>query len=116
MNGESYLVTMWEQMACWQLPVAIVCGVLVGWIYFSSLRWSINKMQDKKYKVRFFAGVALLRILLFFGVMMLIAQRNVAVVLVYVVMFFVTKMFVLAREKSKIVNNGATGDKNDSKV
>ena len=63
----------------------------------------MNHLGDTKHKIRLFAGVALLRILLFFGVLVLIAQHNPVVVLLYVLAFFVTKMLIVVREKSRII-------------
>ncbi len=60
MNGESYLVTMWEQMACWQLPIAIVCSVVYVWMCFCSFRW-IKNPEDK---VRYYIGMLFIKILL----------------------------------------------------
>ena len=99
MSADSYLMQMWQQMALWQLWAAPVCGVAVGAIYFQSL----NHLGDTKHKIRLFAGVALLRILLFFVVLVLIAQHNPVVVLLYVLAFFVTKMLIVVREKSRII-------------
>ena len=103
MSADSYLMQMWQQMALWQLWAAPICGVAVGAIYFQSLRWSLNHLGNTKHKIRLFAGVALLRILLFFVVLVLIAQHNPVVVLLYVLAFFVTKMLIVVREKSRIV-------------
>ena len=103
MSADSYLMQMWQQMALCQLWAAPICGATVGAIYFQSLRWSLNHLSETKHKIRFFASVAVLRILLFFGVMMLIAQRNPVVVLLYVLAFFITKMLIVIREKGQIV-------------
>ena len=103
MSADSYLMQMWQQIALWQLWTAPICGVIVGAIYFQSLRWSFNHLGDTKHKIRFFASVAVLRILVFFGVMVLIAQRNPVVVLLYVLAFFITKMLIVIREKSRII-------------
>ncbi len=103
MGADSYLMQMWRQMALWQMFAAPLCGALVGVVYFQSLRWSLNHLSVVTHKVRLFASVALLRILLFFGVLVLIAQHNPAVVLLYVLVFFITKMLIMAREKGRIV-------------
>lgn len=103
MGADSYLMQMWRQMAIWQLWAAPLCGALVGVVYFQSLRWSLNHLSATKNKIRLFASVALLRILLFFGVLVLIAQHNPVVVFLYVLVFFVTKMIIVVREKGRIV-------------
>ncbi len=103
MNSESYLTQMWQQAETWQITAAVLGGLLVGIIYFQSLRWSLNHLIENKHKIRFFASVAVFRILLFFGVMVLIAQRNPVVVLLYVLAFFITKMLIVIREKGQIV-------------
>ena len=101
MGADSYLMQM--QRAILQLWAAPLCGALFGVVYFQSLRWSLNHLSAAKNKIRLFASVALLRILLFFGVLVLIAQHNPAVVLLYVLVFFVTKMIIVVREKGRIV-------------
>ena len=103
MNSESYMAQMWQQAETWQIAAAVLGGLLVGIIYFQSLRWSLNHLSETKHKIRFFASVAVFRILLFFGVMLLIAQRNPVVVLLYVLAFFITKMLIVIREKGQIV-------------
>ena len=115
MGADSYLWQMWRQMALWQMLAAPLCGALVGVVYFQSLRWSLNHLSAVKHKVRLFASVALLRILLFFGVLVLIAQRNPAVVLMYVLVFFVTKMVIVVHEKGRIVKFDEE-QKNDGSV
>ena len=105
MKFSGYLSVMWNNMETWQLLAAIVCGILVGFIYFQSLRWSVNRLSESKHKVRMFASVALCRILLFFGVMVLIAQRNVVVILIYVLCFYFTKVAIIAFEKGHILKD-----------
>ena len=103
MNADSYIMQMWRQMALWQMWAAPLCGALVGVIYFQSLRWSLNHLSAAKHKVRLFASVALLRILLFFGVLVLIAQHNPLAVILYAAAFFITKVAVVVYEKGRIV-------------
>lgn len=103
MNAGSYLYQMWQQAAVWQLAAAVVFGAAVGVIYFQSLRWSLNRLSETKHRIRMFTGVALLRIMLFFGVLVLIARHNPLIVLIYVLVFFVTKMIIVVREKSRII-------------
>ena len=103
MNSESYMAQMWQQAETWQITAAVLGGLLVGIIYFQSLRWSLNHLSETKHKIRFFASVAVFRILLFFGVIVLIAQGNPVVVLLYVLAFFITKMLNVIREKGQIV-------------
>ena len=103
MNAGAFLEIMWHQASVLQLLVALVAGVAVGYVYFMSLRWSINHLNESKHKIAMFASIALLRILLFFGVMITVAHRNVAVIMVYIVCFFVTKMVIVAMEKGKVV-------------
>ena len=103
MNTESYLAQMWQQAETWQIAAALLGGLAVGVVYFQSLCWSLNHLSETKHKIRLFASVAVLRILLFFGVMVLIAQHNPVVVLLYVLAFFIMKMVVMLREKGHIV-------------
>ena len=101
---DGFLELMWQQAENWRLVAAAVCGVIVGIIYFYSMRWSINRMGELSHKMKFFAVTALLRIALFFGVLVLIGQRNVAVILLYVLAFFLTKVVIIWREKKKYVS------------
>ena len=96
--NEMWLLT-WKDVELWRWLLAFVSGVGVGMIYFESLKWSISKLGNCKHRISLFAGVALCRILLFLGVMVLIANHNIAVVIVYVVSFFITKMIFITLTK-----------------
>ena len=87
MNTESYLAQMWQQAETWQIAAALFGGLAVGVVYFQSLRWSLNHLSGTKHKIRLFAS----------------AHRNPAVILLYVLAFFVMKMAVMLREKGQIV-------------
>lgn len=113
MNSASYIWQMWQQIEPWQLFAAPTCGAFVGVIYFQSLRWSLNRLGQTKHKIRLFAGVALLRILLFFGVLVLIARHNPLVVMLYVLVFFITKTVIVMREKSRIIKFDGEQKTND---
>ncbi|MBR3675846.1 MAG: hypothetical protein IKN71_01770 [Alphaproteobacteria bacterium] len=101
---DGFLELMWQQAENWRLVAAAVCGVIVGIIYFYSMRWSINRMGELAHKMKFFAVTALLRIALFFGVLVMIGQRNAAVILLYVLAFFLTKVVIIGLEKKKYVS------------
>lgn len=105
---------MWQQTELWHLIIALFCGSIVGCVYFYSLRWSINHLNEYKHKYSFFGAVALCRIFLFFGVMVLIAQHNAIVVLFYVLAFFVTKTIITVSEKKKfLVQSDERGEQTD---
>ena len=95
-------VLAWRDIELWRWIVALACGVGVGIVYFGSLKWSIRKMGTCKRRLSLFTSVALCRIILFLGVMVLIANHNVAVVVVYVLSFFITKMIFIAITKKTI--------------
>lgn len=110
----SALQIMWQQTELWRLIVALFCGSVVGGIYFYSLRWSINHLNEYKHKYRFFGAVALCRIFLFFGVMVLIAQRNAILVLFYVSAFFMIRTIVTMYAKKKFfVQSDKRGEQTD---
>lgn len=102
MNNGS-LELMWQQAENWRLITAAICGIIVGIIYFYSLRWSVNKMSETSHKFRLFGLTALCRIALFFGVLILIGHRNVAVILLYVGTFFLTKVAISWKEKGGFI-------------
>ncbi|MBQ8481930.1 MAG: hypothetical protein IJ532_05300 [Alphaproteobacteria bacterium] len=106
MNG-NFLELMWQQAEDWRLISAAVCGVIVGIIYFYSLRWSVNHLSELKHKLKIFALTALCRMALFFGVLFLIGHRNVAVISLYVIAFFITKVVIIWLEKSRIVKDNS---------
>ena len=108
-NG--YLELMWQQAENWRLIAAAVSGVIVGLIYFYSLRWSIERIGELSHKLKFFAVTALLRIALFFGVLVLISHRNVAVILIYVLMFFITKAGIIWIEKKRYTEDKTEDEK-----
>ncbi|MBR1825914.1 MAG: ATP synthase subunit I [Alphaproteobacteria bacterium] len=100
-NGS--LELMWQQAENWRLITAAICGIIVGIIYFYSLRWTVNKMSETSHKFRLFGLTALCRIALFFGVLVLIGHRNVAVILLYIGTFFLTKVAIIWKEKGKFI-------------
>lgn len=104
MNG-SFLELMWQQAENWRLITAVICGVIVGIIYFYSLRWSVNHLSELKHKLKIFALTALCRMALFFGVLILIGHRNVAVILLYVISFFITKVVIIWIEKAPLIKD-----------
>ena len=93
------LQIMWQQTEIWRLIVAVCGGFIVGCIYFQSLRWCVNNLYKYKHKYLWFAIAAFCRILLFFGVMALLVQKNVVLVLVYIVSFLLSKFAFLIAEK-----------------
>ena len=104
MNG-SFLEQMWQQAESWRLVVAVLSGIIVGIIYFYSLRWSVNHLSELKHKLKIFALTALCRMALFFGVLMLIGHHNVAVISLYVIAFFITKVVIIGIEKSRFIKD-----------
>jgi len=101
MQHGNYLAVLWQQTELWQLAAALICGVIVGVIYFESLHWSVVHLTRSKHKIKMFASVALFRIILFFSVLALISQRNAILILFYVTAFFLTKIAVIAVEKNR---------------
>ena len=92
----------WQNAPLWRMFFALFCGIAVGIAYFQSMRWSINHLDDFKHKVRMFALTAILRIATFLGVLVLVCERNLVLILIYIVSFFITKMFVVAITKGLI--------------
>jgi hypothetical protein len=104
MNG-SFLELMWNQAESWRIAAAIIGGIVVGIIYFYSLRWSVNHLSELKHKLKIFALTALCRMALFFGVLILIGHRNVAVISLYVIAFFITKVIIMWFEKARFIKD-----------
>ena len=92
----------WNEAPLWRLIFAFFCGIAVGLAYFQSMRWSINHLDDFKHKIRMFALMAFLRIAMFLGVLMLVCERNLVLILIYILSFFITKMFIVAVAKGLI--------------
>ncbi len=101
--NSGYFELMWQQAEEWRLVVAFISGFIVGLIYFYSLRWSINRAGELSHKFKIYALVALCRIALFFGVLVLIGHRNIAVILLYILAFFLTKLAIIWFEKRRYV-------------
>jgi len=104
MNG-NFLELMWQQAENWRILTAAICGIVVGVIYFYSLRWSVNHLSELNHKLKIFALTALCRMALFFGVLILIGHRNVTVILIYVAAFFITKVFIIWFEKARFIKD-----------
>ena len=99
-------VDLWEQMLngveLWRAVLALISGFVIGMIYFKSMRWSINHLDKFKHKVRTFALTAICRIALFLGVLVLVCERNVVLILLYVIAFFITKMVIVGFHKNHL--------------
>lgn len=102
MNND-FLQFMWYQAEMWRILLALFGGTSVGYVYFKSLRWSINHLSESNHKFGLFAMTALFRILLFFAVMVLIANKNVVVILFYLLAFFITKLLIVWHEKKRFI-------------
>lgn len=103
MNSVNLWQIMWQQAEYWRLGLAILSGIFVGIIYFESLRWSVNHIHSFKHKWSVFGGIALLRIALFFGIMILVAGKNIVLLLFYLAAFFITKLFIIWYEKHGLI-------------
>ena len=99
--NSGYLEQMWQQAEEWRLIIAFLGGIIVGLVYFYSLRWSINHYGELEHKFKIYALTALCRIALFFGVLVLIGHRNIVVILLYILAFFLTKIAIIWLEKRK---------------
>ena len=103
MNSINMWQQMWEQAEYWRLGLAMLSGIFVGIIYFESLRWSVNRIHTFKHKWSVFSGIALLRIALFFSVLVLVAGKNILLLLIYLGAFFITKLFIIWYEKHGLI-------------
>ena len=101
MNTPDFWETAWQNAPLWRMIFAFFCGIAVGMAYFQSMRWSINHLDEFKHKIRMFALMAFLRIAMFLGVLILVCERNLILILIYILSFFLTKMFVVAIVKKK---------------
>lgn len=107
--NSSLLQQAWNEAALWQMIAAPLAGAVVGAVYFYSMRWSINHLDSFKHKLAMYSLAALARIVLFFGVMILIGGRNIAVILLYLVVFFLARMVILGLEKNSFGGSGNSG-------
>ncbi len=110
MNSTYLWTIMWQQTEVWRIIAALLSGIIVGAIYFQSLRWSVNRLHTFKHKWTVFGGVALLRIALFFGTMILVARKNIILIIVYLLAFFITKIIVMWREKKHLIIDKSRSD------
>lgn len=106
------LLELWKQAGTTQLVIVAISGLIVGAVYFGSMRWSIAHLAQTNHKIALYTGVALLRIILFFGVLVMVADRNIAVILVYLLAFFISRMLAIAIDRKHFFN--AKEDKGDS--
>jgi FtsH-binding integral membrane protein len=91
----------WQQTDLWRMLLVFVCGVVVGCVYFLSLRWSISRPGSTRSRIKVFAGTAILRIALFFGVLMLVAHKNIILIITYLLAFFIIKMLMIGLTKKQ---------------
>ena len=87
MTTPDFWQTAWQNAPLWRIIFAFFCGLAVGFVYFQSMRWSINHLDNFKHKIRMFALMAFLRIVMFLGVMIMVCERNLVLILVYVLKF-----------------------------
>jgi hypothetical protein len=99
----------WHEAVLWRVLMAVIAGGVVAVAYFKSLRWSINRLNGTKKRAVQFAGVAFARIALFFGVLILVAHKNMVLLLVYLGMFFITKMVIIWIEKHRFLQDDGGG-------
>lgn len=105
MDMQSIVNFLNHEVNIWRFVLAAICGAGVGIVYFESLRWSIKKLNTSKHRISMFASVAVCRIALFFGVLVLIADRDISVILIYLASFFIIKMLIIWFEKRQIIND-----------
>lgn len=113
MNSATVWTTMWQQADIWRILFALISGVVVGFIYFQSLRWSVNRIHTFKHKWTVFGVVALFRIALFFTVLVLVAGKNIALLVIYLLAFFFTKIIIIWQEKHRLIQDKSK-DENDN--
>lgn len=99
MPTNDFWAVAWENAPLWRMIFALICGFAVSLAYFQSMRWSINHLDDFKHKIRMFALMAFLRIVMFLGIMIMVCERNLILILIYVIAFFITKMIVVGLTK-----------------
>lgn len=111
--NNTLLLELWEQAGTLQLILAAISGMVVSVAYFGSMRWSIEHLAKTKHKIALYSGVALLRILLFFGVLVAVSGRNIAVVLIYVVVFFISRVIVFAIDRKHFLQENLNKEEHD---
>ena len=113
MNSTNVWTTMWQQADIWHIFLVLICGIIVGMIYFQSLRWSINRLHTFKHKWSVFGGIALFRIALFFAVLVLTTQKNMVLIVFYLAAFFCTKMLIVWLEKRELIKDKSRSENAD---
>ncbi len=105
MPANDFWSVAWESAPLWRMIFAFFCGISVGFAYFQSMRWSINHLGKFKHKIRIFALMAFLRIAMFLGVLTLVCERNLVLILIYIIAFFITKMIVVGITKGHLIHD-----------
>lgn len=108
MNTAGFWSELWSQTPLWQILLALISSIVVCIVYFQSLRWSINHLNDFKYKMRMFALVTIARISLFLGVMVLVCERNIILIMTYLIVFFITRMIIVGTERNHVIKQKDT--------
>lgn len=110
MGMSEFWQVAWNNAPLWRIIFALFCGFAVSLAYFQSMRWSITHLDEFKHKIRMFALMAFLRIIMFLGVLILVCERNLVLILAYILAFFITKMIVVAIAKGYL---GKEDEKHD---
>lgn len=113
--NSGFWTQMWNDAETWRLIMAVFCGMVVGIIYFYSLRWSINHLSETKHRIGLFGLTALFRIVLFFAVLVLIGHHNIAVIMLYLLAFFLTKVVIVGIEKGNLISENKEKNKENER-
>lgn len=104
-NTTSILEVMINQLTPFNGLLALLAGALTGLFYFWNLSWTINQLPKIRKRGLFLFSSTLFRLAVFFGILVLIADRNALKMLIFFVGFILVRVFFLRFKKRELKEN-----------
>lgn len=91
--------TMWQQTTPLTISIALIVGIVIGYIYFKNLWWTVCHLQKSEKRKAFLFLSALPRLILFIIGLLLVSDKNVVLMGVYFLGFMIVKIVMVRHHK-----------------
>ncbi len=103
MNSTTSIIEiMFNQLTLLNGFLAFFAGVLTAVFYFWNLSWTINQLSKIKKRGVFLFLSTLIRLAVFFCVLVLVADRNALKMLIFFLGFILVRIFFLKAKKKEL--------------
>lgn len=103
MNSVSAFEYMFAQLTPLNSVLCLLAGILTGIFYFLSLWWTIKRISVVEKRGLFLFLSALIRLTAFFGVLILVADRNVLKMLIFFIGFMAARIVTIRYKKKQLL-------------